>query len=44
MYEYRIRVTDGTIFQRIPIVAPDRIFAEMKARWWCEGTKWRVAG
>jgi hypothetical protein len=42
MYWFFVRVTDGTIIKRYPIAAPDEIFAEMKVRGRCEGTKWRV--
>jgi hypothetical protein len=44
MYQYFVHVADGANIRSMPIVAPDEIFAEMKAEWWCKDSDWRVIG
>ncbi len=42
MGAYWISVTDGLHDRRTVFVAPDAVFAYMKALAWFAGTRWRV--
>lgn len=39
---FRIPVTDGLKRQFMLVAAPDNVFAQMKAKYFCTGTRWQV--